>query len=77
MTHLRTMTIEDLCGETIPTAHVNVTFEPSRVRFIFRLPPGQIRSGTYPHLPSSPFSDKKLSPNTVNQRLAALRFLLC
>ena len=75
MTHLRTMTIEELVrrnySESTRECYIRAIKE---FALFFSCPPDRLGLEHIRIYQAHLFSDRKLSPNTVNQRLAALRF---
>src|SRR5512136_1374045 len=75
MTHLRTMMIEELVrrnySEATRECYIRAVEEFARY---FNCPPDKLGLEHIRIYQAHLFTDRKLSPNTVNQRLAALRF---
>ena len=75
MTHLRTMTIEELVrrnySDSTRECYIRTINE---FALYFDCPPDKLGLEHIRIYQAHLFSDRKLSPNTVNQRLAALRF---
>ena len=75
MTHLRTMTIEELVrrnySDSTRECYIRTINE---FALYFRCSPDKLGLEHIRIYQAHLFSDRKLSPNTVNQRLAALRF---
>jgi integrase/recombinase XerD len=75
MTHLRTMTIEELVRRNYSDSTRECYIRTiNDFALYFRCPPDRLGLEHIRIYQAHLFSDKKLSPNTVNQRLAALRF---
>jgi site-specific recombinase XerD len=75
MTHLRTITIEELVRRNYSdaTRECYIRGIEDFAKY-FNTPPDKLGLEHIRHYQAHLFTDKKLSPNTVNQRLAALRF---
>jgi site-specific recombinase XerD len=75
MTHLRTITIEELVRRNYSdaTRECYIRGIEDFAKY-FNCPPDKLGLEHIRHYQAHLFTDKKLSPNTVNQRLAALRF---
>src|SRR5512136_3140323 len=75
MTHLRTMMVEELVrrnySESTRECYIQAVEE---LAVYFKCPPDKLGLEHIRIYQAHLFTDKKLSPNTVNQRLAALRF---
>ena len=75
MTHLRTITIEELVrrnySDSTRECYIRTINE---FALYFHCPPDKLGLEHIRIYQAHLFSDRKLSPNTVNQRLAALRF---
>ncbi len=75
MTHLRKITIEELVrrnySDSTRECYIHAIND---FALYFSCPPDRLGLEHIRHYQAHLFSDKKLSPNTVNQRLAALRF---
>jgi integrase/recombinase XerD len=75
MTHLRTMMLEELnrrnYSEATKECHIQTVENYARY---FNRPPDKLGPNHIRQFQAHLFSDRKLAPNTVNQRLAALRF---
>lgn len=75
MTHLRRMMLEELerrnYAESTKRAYVQTIADLARY---FRRPPDQLEPAHIRQYQAHLFRDRKLSPNTVNQRTGALRF---
>ena len=75
MTHLRKVMLEELerrnYSESTKRAYVQTIEDLSRY---FRRPPDQLEPAHIRQYQAYLFRDRKLSPNTVNQRTGALRF---
>jgi len=75
MTQLRTMTIEELVRRNYSDATRECYIRGiNDFALYFNCSPDKLGLEHIRHYQAHLFSDKKLSPNTVNQRLAALRF---
>src|SRR5512136_20686 len=75
MTHLRTITIEELVRRNYSEATRECYIRGIEdFASYFKCPPDRLGLEHIRHYQAHLFTDKKLSPNTVNQRLAALRF---
>lgn len=75
MTHLRTMTIEELVRRNYSDSTRECYIRTiNDFALYFSSPPDRLGLEHIRIYQAHLFSDKKLSPNTVNQRLAALRF---
>ena len=76
MTHLRKMMLEELQRRNYAETTIRCYIRDCR-RFrstYFHRPPDQLGPGAYSRIPSRSVPGRKLAPNTVTQRLAALRF---
>ena len=75
MTHLRTMMLEELerrnYAESTKRVYVQTIEDLARY---FKRPPDQLEPAHIREYQAYLFRDRKLSPNTVNQRTGALRF---
>ena len=75
MTHLRKMMLEELerrnYSETTKDCYIQAVEDFARY---FNRPPNKLGPEHIRQFQSHLFTEKKLAPNTVNQRLAALRF---
>lgn len=75
MTHLRTMMLEELerrnYAESTKRVYVQTIEDLARY---FKRPPDQLEPAHIRQYQAYLFRDRKLSPNTVNQRTGALRF---
>ncbi len=75
MTHLRKMMLEELerrnYSESTKRTYVQTIEDLARY---FKRPPDQLEPGHIRQYQAYLFRDRKLSPNTVNQRTGALRF---
>ena len=75
MTHLRTIMIEELVrrnySDSTRECYIRTIEE---FALYFNCPPDKLGLEHIRIFQAHLFSDRKLSPNTVNQRLAALRF---
>jgi hypothetical protein len=75
MTHLRTITIEELVRRNYSDATRECYIRGIEdFALYFNYPPDKLGLEHIRHYQAHLFTDKKLSPNTVNQRLTALRF---
>jgi len=75
MTHLRTIMTEELVRRNYSkSTHECYIRTIKEFAAYFNCPPDKLGLEHIRHYQAHRFSDRKLSPNTVNQRLAALRF---
>jgi integrase/recombinase XerD len=75
MTHLRTIMTEELVRRNYSkSTHECYIRTIKEFAAYFNCPPNRLGLEHIRHYQAHLFSDRKLSPNTVNQRLAALRF---
>jgi len=68
------MMLEELQRRNYAETTSIVTFEPSKISLDTSTLPGSLRTRQYPRISSRVVHDRKFSPNTVAQHLAALRF---